>query len=208
LEPSTEEEWRLDDSQWIQRVELGDEEAALALIRRLYPTIIRSVRRHLPRRTGEEDLTQAIYLKIFKKLNQFSGRVPLEHWVSRIAINTCLNNLRHEVVRPELRMSDLSEEEEIVVQHLATSSEDEIPGDRQFAARDLLDRLMDCLKPDQRLVVTLLHLEERSVAEISRLTGWSESGVKLKAFRARRKMRKLGETLAVDGARWGVAIDH
>ena len=182
------------DAAWIARVRQGDEDAARALVERLYPTIIKVVRCHLPRRTSEDDLTQAVFGKIFKSLHQFSGLVPLEHWVSRIAVNTCLNQLKHETIRPELRMSDLSEEQEAVVQHLACTN-DEVPGARRGAAREVVARLLPLLKPDERLVITLLHLEERGTVEISRLTGWSVSSVKVKAFRARRKMRGLWDTL-------------
>jgi RNA polymerase sigma-70 factor (ECF subfamily) len=189
-----------DDAVWIALVLEGDEEAAGTLVERLYPTIIKSVRCHLPRRTSEEDLVQAVFAKVFSKLNQFSGLVPLEHWVSRIAINTCINQFKHEAVRPELRMSDLSEEEEAVVQHLA-STHAELPGDKSKAAREVVEKLIARLKPEERLVVTLLHLEEKSVEEISQLTGWSHSAVKVKAFRARHKMHKLWRTLFDDEAR-------
>jgi RNA polymerase sigma-70 factor, ECF subfamily len=181
------------DAAWVVRVRNGDEDAACALVRRLYPVIIKSVRRHLPRRTSEEDMTQAVFATVFNKLGQFSGTVPLEHWVSRIAINTCLNQLRHELVRPELRMGDLSEQEEAVIYHLA-AIHDEPAGERTQAARELLDRMLARLKPDERRAVTLLHLEERSTEEVSRLTGWSVPLVKVKAFRARHKMRRIWNT--------------
>jgi RNA polymerase sigma-70 factor (ECF subfamily) len=137
---------------------------------------------------------QAVFVRVFTKLDQFSGLVPLEHWVSRIAVNTCLNQLKHETVRPELRMGDLSEEEQAVVERLASTT-DALPGQQSHAAREVLDKLLARLKPDERLVITLLHLEERTVEEISRLTGWSASLVKVKAFRTRHKMRKLWKTL-------------
>jgi RNA polymerase sigma-70 factor (ECF subfamily) len=183
-----------EDEDWLARVRRGDEDAARALVQRLYPTVIKSIRCHLPRRTSEEDLAQSIFVKIFRKLDQFSGLVPLEHWVSRIAINTCINQLKHETLRPELRMGDLSEEQQAIVQHLASTG-DEVPSEQSNAAREILDTLMARLRPDERTVITLLHLEERTVEQISRSTGWSASLVKVKAFRARHKMRKLWKTL-------------
>src|SRR6186713_2424124 len=172
----------LDDLAWVARVREGDEAAARVLVDRLYPTIIKTVRYRLPRRMSEEDLVQAIYAKIFAHLDQFSGTVPLEHWVSRIAVNTCLNHLKHERVRPELRMSDLREEEEAVVMHLLCTT-DHLGQDQTVAAREVLEKMLARLRPDERLVITLLHLEERTVKEISRLTGWSVTLVKVKAFR-------------------------
>jgi RNA polymerase sigma-70 factor (ECF subfamily) len=189
-----EEQKAEDDVTWIEQVKEGDEDAARALVQRLYPTIVKSVRYHLPRRTGEEDLVQAVYMKIFKNLGQYSGLVPLEHWVSRIAINTCINQLKHEQVRPELRMSDLSEEAEAVMERLV-STEEGLPDEQSAAAREIVCALLGRLKPEERLVITLVHLEERSVKEISRMTGWSVSLVKVRAFRARHRMRRLWQEM-------------
>jgi RNA polymerase sigma-70 factor, ECF subfamily len=194
LEESSAAERARADAAWIARVRSGDEEAARALVQRLYPTVIKSIRCHLPRRTSEEDLVQVVFSKIFHKLDQFSGLAPLEHWVSRITINACLSQLKHETVRPEWSMAELSEEEQAVVQQLA-STQDELPGERCQDARELLDKLLVRLKPEERMIVTLLHLEEKSTKEISRLTGWSVSRVKVTAFRARHKMRKAWNVL-------------
>jgi RNA polymerase sigma-70 factor (ECF subfamily) len=165
-----------------------DDDAARELVRRLYPLVAKIVRAHRPRRTSEEDLSQMIFIKLFQKLSQFSAKVPLEHWVSRIAVNTCLNQIAAEKVRPELRHADLSEEEQAVVQNLAASSE-ELGPDRRFASRQLVEHLLDLLKPAERLVIDLLYLQQRSVEEIRQLTGWGASLIKVRAFRARRKMK-------------------
>lgn len=178
----------------VARVRAGDEQAARELVERLYTTVIKIVRSHLPRRSSEEDLVQAIFVKMFRNLDQFSSLVPLEHWVSRIAVNTCLNQIKHEKRRPELRMADLNEEEQAVLQKL-NSTTDDIPASQTKAAGEVVQKLLGRLKPDERTVVTLLHLEERSTQEISRLTGWSVAAVKVKAFRARQKMRKSLATL-------------
>jgi len=166
-----------------------DEEAARELVRRLYPLVLKMVRSHRPRRTAEEDLCQMIFIKIFQKLSQFSGKVPLEHWISRVAINTCINQIQAEKVRPEFRHADLSDEEVAVVQNLAATNE-ELGPDRSFAARDLVERLLTGLKPVERLVIDLLYLQQRSIAEVQALTGWGASLVKVRAFRARQKMKE------------------
>jgi RNA polymerase sigma-70 factor (ECF subfamily) len=181
----------MDDSDARAMVEAAlrhDDEAARELVRRLYPLVAKIVRTHRARRTSEEDLCQMIFIRVFQKLNQFSGKVPLEHWVSRVAVNTCLNQIAAEKVRPELRHADLSEEEQAVVENLATSAE-ELGPDRQLASRQLVEHLLGFLKPAERLVIDLLYLQERSVEEIRRLTGWSTSLIKVRAFRARRKMK-------------------
>lgn len=138
-----------------------------------------------------------IFIKIFQNLPQFSGKVPLEHWVSRIAINTCLNQIQSEKIRPELRHADLSEEEAAVVENLATAS-DELAPDKQFASRQLVEHLLDALKPVERLVIDLLYLQGRSVAEIKKITGWSAALVKVRAFRARQKMKQHLERISAE----------
>src|SRR5882762_9761086 len=95
----------------LDRVRKRDEDAARLLFHHLYPLVIKVVRSHLPRRMSEEDLTQTVFMKVFANLDQYSGLAPLEHWVSRIAVNTCIKALRAERVRPEVRHADLSEEE-------------------------------------------------------------------------------------------------
>ena len=165
-----------------------DDQAARTLVQQLYPLVAKVVRAHRPRRTAEEDLCQMIFIKVFQKLSQFSGKVPLEHWVSRIAVNTCLNQIASEKVRPELRHADLSEEERAVVENLASSSH-ELSPDRQFASRQLVEHLLAALKPVERLAIDLLYLQGRSVEEIRRITGWSTALIKVRAFRARQKMK-------------------
>jgi RNA polymerase sigma-70 factor (ECF subfamily) len=174
-----------------------DDEAARELVRRLYPLVAKMVRAHRPRRTSEEDLCQMIFIKMFRGLPQFSGKVPLEHWVSRIAINTCINQIQSEKVRPEIRQADLSEEEAAVVENLATSSEDLTP-DKQFASRQLVEHLLSALKPVERLVIDLLYLQGRTVAEIRKITGWSAALVKVRAFRARQKMKQQLERISME----------
>ena len=176
-----------DVSSWIGLARQGDDEAARALFRQLYPLVLKLVRAHLPRRTSEEDLVQMIFTKVFSKLDQFSGTVPLENWVSRVAVNTCLNQIKSENSRPELRWADLSLEEEQVVQFLAATTED-VPA--SFAARDLVDQLLGQLAPRERLLMSWLYLEGRSVKDIQKSTGWSVPAIKIRAFRARRKLRQ------------------
>jgi RNA polymerase sigma-70 factor, ECF subfamily len=166
-----------------------DDDAARELVRRLYPLVAKMVRAHRPRRASEEDLCQMIFIKVFQKLSQFSGNVPLEHWVSRVAINTCLNQIAAEKARPELRYADLTEEEQAVAMNLVTSS-DELAPDKRIGARELVEHLLGALQPVERLIVDLLYLQERSVAEIQQITGWSAARVKVRAFRARQKMKK------------------
>jgi RNA polymerase sigma-70 factor (ECF subfamily) len=75
------------------------------------------------------------------------------------------------------------------------TNESDVAPDAALAASELVHKLLDQLKPEDRLVVQLLDLEQKSIAEISEITGWKQSLVKVRAFRARRKLKKLFEEL-------------
>jgi RNA polymerase sigma factor (sigma-70 family) len=172
----------------VGRARGGDDNAARELIHQLYPLVAKIVRGYRARRTAEEDLAQMIFVKVFQNLAQYSGKVPISHWVSRIAVNTCRNQLIAEKARPELRHADLSEEQVAMLENLA--SDDVLSPDRKLAARDLVEKLLAMLKPGERLVIDMLYLQERSVAEVQKLTGWTAATIKIRAFRARQKLRK------------------
>jgi len=178
----------------LERVRQRDQAAARELVEHLYPLVIRIVRSHLPRRVAEEDLSQEIFLKMFTRLDQYKGAVAFTHWVSRIAVTTCIDQLRAQKRRPEFRWADLSEKEAEVLDAVLTT-EGEVAANDALASRELVYKLLDQLKPADRLVLKLLDLEQRSVAEISELTGWNSSLVKVRAFRARGKLKKLFEEL-------------
>jgi RNA polymerase sigma-70 factor (ECF subfamily) len=180
-----------DEEDSLRRIEQGDEVAARKLLHHFHPFVLKLVRAHLPRRISEEDLVQMIFIKAFHKLNQYNGRTPLEHWISRIAVNTCLNALKAEKIRPEWRLGDFSEEIAAGIEKLAATEIDTATNDDFDLARKLVTELVAQLSPEDRLVITLLHLEEKSVEEIHALTGWSRSGIKVRAFRARAKMKKM-----------------
>ncbi len=178
----------------LERVRARDQGAARQLVAELYPQVIRIVRSHLPRRVAEEDLAQDIFLKMFTRLDQYQGNVPFPHWVSRIAVTTCIDQLRAQKRRPEFRWADLPEEQAEVLDNVITDSRDTAPGDA-MAARELVNRLLGQLKPEDQMVIRLLDLEQKTLAEISALTGWNQTLIKVRAFRARRKLQKLFQEL-------------
>src|SRR5476651_2599277 len=101
----------IDIADCLRRWGKGDEAAAEELIGHLYPVISKIVRTHLPRRDHEEDLIQEILMKTFSRLHQYKGDAPITHWVSRLALTTCLDRLRAQKIRPEVRQADLTPED-------------------------------------------------------------------------------------------------
>ena len=180
----------------------GDQSASAALVEALYPVVIRVVRSHLPRSSSEDDVAQDVFLKVFAKLKQFRGDRPLEHWVSRIATNTCYDLLRRQRVRPLVRFSDLSAEHVSFLENsvdgsaaLGRSGDFTDPATAAASGkgslgREFIERLLATLNAREQLVLRLLDLEQYSVEEICNQTGWSASKVKVTAMRARKKLTK------------------
>jgi RNA polymerase sigma-70 factor (ECF subfamily) len=168
---------------------MQDQDAARSLVEYLYPTVISIVRRNLPRRAAVEDLAQEIFLKMFEKLDQYKGEVPLNHWVSRIAVNRCLNAIRAQKVRPEWRMADLSEEQQAALEAAAHGAEEPHPA-LLMGARELVDKLLESLSPEDRIIIRMLEIEERSIKEVQKATGWTATYIRVRAFRARQKLNK------------------
>lgn len=174
----------------LARVRASEQLAARELVEHLHPMVIRIVRARLPRRVAEEDLTQEIFLKMFTRIAQYQGNVPFPHWVSRIAVTTCIDHLRAQKRRPEFRWADLSENEADVLDAVLTS-ENEVGAGDALAAHELVHKLLDQLKPEDRMVLQLLDLEQKTLAEVAAITGWNITLIKVRAFRARRKLQKL-----------------
>jgi len=182
----------------LARARSGELEAARRLVEGLFPLVAKVVRAYVPRGDEAEDWIQEVFVHVFAGLPQYAGQVPVEHWVARIAVNTCLDQLRALKRRPLVRWSDLSVWERNLLSE-SLVNEPAVNADDAVAARELVGKLLDRLSPEDRVVLQTLDLEERSVAEVAALLGWSQVRVKVRAFRARRKLRKmlqelLGET--------------
>jgi RNA polymerase sigma factor (sigma-70 family) len=181
----------------LDRVRQRDETAARELIEHLYPQIIRIVRRHLPVRVAEEDLMQEVFIKIFSRLDQYNKKVPFSHWVSRVTVSTCIDRLRFERRRPEIRWTDLGEKESSALE-ATLRDETSMKSEDVLASREILEKLLSTLHIKERLVIQLLDLDGLSVSEIAQQTGWSKSLIKIRAFRARRKLRSQLKHLSLN----------
>jgi RNA polymerase sigma factor (sigma-70 family) len=184
----------LDVDDCLRRWKEGSEAAAEEVIQHLYPVISKIVRTHLPRRDDEKDLIQEILMKTFAKLHQYKGDAPLSHWVSRLALTTCLDRLRAQKIRPEVRHADLTPDE-VDAFNAAWLTGSTPDSSNAIAARDLVDRILSNLSPEDRSLVLMVDLEGRSLQEISETTGWTVSKIKMRLFRIRPQLRQMIQRL-------------
>ncbi len=182
------------DPELIAAVLAGDTESFEVLISRYQSRVFATARRYARREDEVEDIVQEVFIKAFQKLPSFRGEAPFEHWLMRMALRTCYDFLRAHQRNREMHFTDMSDEESDWLEKFRQEP-NSAPEDAA-AARLLIQRLLDQLSPENRLVIVLLEIEDRSVKEIARITGWSIPLVKVRAFRARAQMRKLLEKLA------------
>src|SRR5438876_3405536 len=182
------------DAELIAAVLQGDTTRFEPLIAKYSPRVFATARRYARRQSEVEDIAQEVWFKAFQKLSSFRGEAPFEHWLMRLAVRTCYDFLRQHQRRREATFSELTEPEYDWLERFV--QQPEAAAENAEAARMLVERLLEQLSPPARLIITLLEIEDRSVKEISKLTGWSVPLVKVRAFRARAEMRKALSKIA------------
>jgi RNA polymerase sigma-70 factor, ECF subfamily len=158
----------------------GDGEAYRRIVGRHQSSIARRMRRFTRDAATVEELVQDVFVEAYFSLRGFSGRAPFEHWLNRIATRVGYAFLKKR--QKQMKTSGNAIELENCVAAESVNPDE---------AAETLHRLLDLLPPRDRLVVTLMYLENRSVADTAALIGWSQAMVKVQAFRARSKLRKL-----------------
>jgi RNA polymerase sigma-70 factor, ECF subfamily len=183
----------LADSELIDAARQGDQGSFEILVKRYQPRIFATVRRYARRENEVEDIVQEVFIKAFQKLDSFRAEAPFEHWLMRLTVRTCYDALRAHQRRREWTFTDLTDDESNWLERFAVNANE--ASEQAEAARTLVQRILEQLSPPARLIITLLEIEERSVKEISQITGWSVPLVKVRAFRARAEMRKCLEKI-------------
>jgi RNA polymerase sigma-70 factor (ECF subfamily) len=174
----------------------GDTPRFEELITRYASKVFGTARRYARRESEVEDIVQEVWIKAFQKLSTFRGDAPFEHWLMRLTVRICYDFLRDHQRSREATFTDLTTPENNWLELVMTAPEQ--TDDQSGAARQLVDRVLEMLSPAARLIITLLEIEDRSVKEISQLTGWSIPLVKVRAFRARAEMKKCLRRIARD----------
>jgi len=171
-----------DDESLVAATLDGDDDAFAELVRRHKRRVFATASRFARDSHQLEDLCQEVFLRAFRHLGKFRHDAPFEHWLARLTVSACYDFLRRERRhRGQLSLDEMEFDARDLSADAVLSA---------GRARELVQWAMAKLSPDERLILTLLELEERSVREIAALTGWSESKVKVRAFRARQSLKK------------------
>ena len=179
-----------------RQAQAGDESAFAEIVRRYSPRVFSVASRFFRQRMLVEEAAQEVFLKAYTQLGSFEGRGSFEGWLTRIATNTCLNIVRGAKRRPEMTVSDLTDDEQSWLEHQSAGDGGEPASvEQSLVATDLADRLLSVLSPEDQQALLMIDGEQASIKEVAEATGWSESKVKVRAFRARKKLREAMEKL-------------
>jgi RNA polymerase sigma-70 factor (ECF subfamily) len=175
-----------DDARLAVQAAEGDDGAFEELVRRHKRRVFGTAARFARDDHQLEDIAQEVFLRAFKNLARFRGEAPFEHWLARITVSACYDFLRKERrVREQVSLdgAEWDARDDSVEAAIAVGR-----------AREVVGWALRRMAPDEQLILTLCELEERPVREVAQLTGWSESNVKVRAFRARQNLKKILET--------------
>lgn len=147
------------------------------------------------------DLAQESFTKAFGGLSGYRAEMPFVGWLRAIVLNVCYDELRRRQRRPEEPIGSFTEAESTWAEFVNFATPEQIVAAAQERrdAHDLAHRLLGMLKPEDRMVLVLKDSEELSVTEIAGQMGWSEAKVKIRAFRARRLLRKHAARILAQG---------
>ena len=174
----------MEDSDWndIQACLAGSDDAFARLVERHERGVARQMWR-FSRDPGRcEELVQDVFVEAYQSLRTYRGDAPFLHWLRRIATRVGYRFWRERAKdRPRVPLAN--------IEPIAERRDEVDPA----GAGEILDALLGRLAPDDRLVLTLEYFEECSMKEIAERTGWTEDAVKMRAYRARAKLREIAE---------------
>lgn len=181
---------RADESECIRKAQAGDVAAFEELVRLHQRRVIGIVAGILRWSEDIEDIAQQVFLKVYLAIRRFDGRSSFGTWLYKITVNETYDYLRKRKARKLVYESDLSIEQE---ERLAQSPPEEPSRAalEQAEARQAVERLLSQLAPEERMMIVLKEVEGYSVEEISQALDMNPNTVKVRMFRARRRLSEL-----------------
>ncbi len=184
------------DEEIIKSILAGNIDEFEVLLKRYDRYIFNIISKHLPRETVEE-AAHEVFIRIYKALSSYRAEAPFKYWISKIAERYCYDFWREHYKAREMPMASLTDDhskwvETVISEQSQKSFEKE---EMLRESKEVLQWALDKLTAEDRMVITLLYMEELSVKEAADLLGWSVINVKVRAHRSRKKLRKIISSL-------------
>jgi RNA polymerase sigma-70 factor (ECF subfamily) len=185
------------DDELIAEVRGGRTEAFAELASRYRGRVDRLCHRFFSDREVIRDLAQESFIRAFAGFATYRAEMPFLGWLRAIVANVCYDELRRRRRRPEELVDDFSGSVANWIRLVDHSTPEEIvaAAEERREAHIFAHRLLDSLRPEDRMVIVLRETEGLSVDEVASIMGWSEAKVKIRSFRARQFMRKQAERI-------------
>src|SRR6476660_8306180 len=177
-----------DDRELVRRAQSGDKEAFEELVRRHQHRVFAVARGILKRQEDVEDVAQQVFVKAYFSLKKFDQRAAFSTWLYKITVNECWDLLRKRKARPLVYESDFSEEQ---TRLYAANEYESIKGpdtSDRMAMRESVEAMLGQLEKRDRAMLVMKEVEGFSVEEIAESMGLNSNTVKVRLFRARRRI--------------------
>ena len=178
----------VDDRELVRRAQTEDQGAFEELVRRHQHRVVAVAGGILRQREDVEDIAQQVFVKAYFSLKRFDQRAAFSTWLYKITVNECWDLLRKRKVRPLVYESDLSEEQ---ARQFGAPEERSAPTQDisdTLEARQKVERLMECLDERDKMMLILKEVEGFAVEEIAEILDLNANTVKVRLFRARRRI--------------------
>lgn len=187
----------LSERELAEKAAQTDEAAFAEIVRRYSPRVFRVASRFFARHSLIEEAAQEIFLKAFVQIKNYEARGSLEGWMTRVAVTTCINLTRTAKRQPELSVSDLTEDENAWLEEkfYRASAENYQDEEQKLIASDLLKRVLEVMPAEDAFVLQMIDGDGESIKTVAEMLNWSESKVKIRVFRARKKFRETMQKL-------------
>ncbi len=182
----------------VGQAKAGDEDAFAEIIDRHQNMVFRVIYRFVRRRIDSEDIAQQVFVKVFYSLKKFDMRSSLSTWIYRIALNESYDYLRKLKSRKLVYEGDMVEQEGSFLDTTVRSADTTESVAEQSENRDYLLKLLSAVSAEDRLLLVKKEVEGLTIEELSELTGLNDNTIKVRLFRARKKMVALAEKLKQD----------
>lgn len=183
------------EAEVVRRAKAGDEQAFAEIIQRHQNMVYSVAYRMVRRRIDAEDVAQQVFAKIFFALKKFNMRSSLSTWIYRIALNETYDYLRRIKTRRVLYEGDLGENVDEFLQDSARAADRTLGAAEQSENRDYLLKLLEHVSAEEKMLLFQKEVEGRTVRELSSMTGINPNTIKVKLFRARKKLAKAAAKL-------------
>ena len=172
----------LTDAYYIEKIQNGETECFGFLLERYSQSVFSLIVKIVGNREDAEELTQDVFLKVFRSLQSFQGNSLFSTWLYRIAYNTAISASRKKKYEWLVIEESMIEN---VPENVMSDEVEQLTREEQLSR---LEKAIEQILPDERALVSFFYMQEKAVDEIATITGLSTSNVKTKLHRIRKKI--------------------